>query len=265
VGLIEGGGSLSYSKVAKQGDSLYIYDGSLQGFYTAIYDVFYSKKRPFLIVSEDNYQPTLNKEITVYTDIEKAQKVRQSIKEKISTYSLKLVETVFIGEYPNKEMIIYDYLFFGYQAGANTHNVLTEPVVSVALTAEKRILYDAHMYTGFVRFSDYDGVLIAKIDCKYFILPFIAPHFTDRFSEENFMIYDENFKAALVYKDKEFDIISVESLELPKESENELGYRQMWKNFYETIAIKERTNLKLRTNLMRKRFWKHMTEMQDEN
>ena len=254
---------MSYKKLVENSDCLYIYDGSLQGFYTVVYDAVYSKKRPISIIQEKKYTKTLYTEITIDTDLEKAQKVRKSINQKISKRSLNLVETVFIGEYPNKEMIIFDYLIFGYSAKNNAHNVLSEPVVSEILKAEQRILCDAHMYTGFIRFSDYNGVLISLIDSKYFVLPFIAKHFTDRFCNENFMIYDENFKVALVYKDKEFDMISVDELELPQKTEEEIKYSLLWKTFYDTIAIEERINPKLRMNNVRKRYWKHMTEMQN--
>jgi hypothetical protein len=40
--------------------------------------------------------------------------------------------------------------------------------------------------------------------------------------------------------------------------------QRLWKNFYDTIAIKERFNPKCRMNFMPKRVWANLPEMQSE-
>ena len=47
--------------------------------------------------------------------------------------------------------------------------------------------------------------------------------------------------------------------------EREANYRLLWKRFYDSIAIKERENPRLRMNNMPKRYWNTMTEFQDES
>ena len=47
--------------------------------------------------------------------------------------------------------------------------------------------------------------------------------------------------------------------------EKEANYRLLWKRFYDTIAIKERENPKLRQTHMPKRYWNTMTEFQGED
>ena len=47
-------------------------------------------------------------------------------------------------------------------------------------------------------------------------------------------------------------------------NETEAAYRLLWKRFYDTVAIRERENPKLRMTHMPKRYWSTMTEFQDD-
>lgn len=66
-----------------------------------------------------------------------------------------------------------------------------------------------------------------------------------------------------MYQDKQQKIIPLENIEFPEADETELGYRKLWKQFYNTIAIEARYNPKCRMTHMPKRYWENMTEMQD--
>ena len=91
----------------------------------------------------------------------------------------------------------------------------------------------------------------------------MAHHFTQRFANQNFMIYDSANKQALLYNQKQATIIRAENIELPEIDDNEIDMQKLWKLFYDTIAIKERCNPKCRMNFMPKRTWDLLSEMQD--
>ena len=76
------------------------------------------------------------------------------------------------------------------------------------------------------------------------------------------MIYDKTHGAALIYQPYEAHIFPVAGLELPQGKEVRQEYRQLWKQYYKTIAIKERENPRCRMGHMPKRFWNHMLEME---
>jgi probable DNA metabolism protein len=48
---------------------------------------------------------------------------------------------------------------------------------------------------------------------------------------------------------------------LPDKANEELDYQRLWRHYFDTIAIKERTNKKCQKNFMPVRYWKHLTEM----
>lgn len=242
---------------------IYHYDGSLAGFFCCVYESFYNKQVPANIIPDYDAELSLFTEKYIETDMDKAQKVRNSIPEKISADALELIENVFLSCLKQKEMAMLRFLFLAYKEGAKTLGMLGNPDVSVLLKAQKHLLGEAHLLLGFVRFSDYNGKLVSIITPKNFILPFIAEHFVSRFSNEDFMIYDKTNKMALIYENKEKHLVPLENIDFLKAEDTEKQYRALWKQFYNTIAIEGRYNPKCRMRHMPKRYWENMTEMKE--
>lgn len=244
-------------------DIIYIYDGSLAGFYCCVYDSVYSKKMPSAIIPEYEAEPSLHTEKYIETESVKAVKVRNSITEKISPDALELVENVFLSCMKEKELAILRFLTTGYAEGAKVADMLGHKDVAPLLDAQKHLMGEQHLLKGFIRFSDYGGKLVSEITPKNYILPFIEGHFIARYPKEDFMIYDKTHNIALVYQKRKKSYIQLDGIELPEASETEERYRELWKRFYNTIAIEERYNPKCRMSHIPKRYWENMTEMKE--
>ena len=242
---------------------VYRYDGSLAGFFCCVYESFYLKEMPSAIKPERDAQPTLLYTKTITTDQAIATRVRDSIPSKISEDALDLIENVFFSCLKQKELYMLRFLLLAYREGTKTLEMLGHPDVVPLLDAEKHLFKEAHLLKGFVRFSDYGGVLASCITPKNFILPFIANHFCSRFPEEEFIIFDKNHKAALIHQGRRREIISLDELPFPEADEAEERYRALWKNFYHTIAIEARYNPRCRMTHLPKRYWENMTEMRE--
>lgn len=251
------------SIVASPCDVIYVYDGSLDGFFCCVYESIYKRQMPYSIVPESLLEPSLIRQIYIDTDGVKAQKVRQSVPYRICPRALELIESVFLSCLPEKELAMLRFLILGYNQGKKAAYMLGHPDVAPLLKAEQQIGHEAHLLTGFVRFSDYDGFLASTISPKNFVLPLLVKHFTIRYSCENFIIYDDVHKAALIYENKNAKIIPLEHIEFPAVSQEEEKYRSLWKQFYNTIAIQARENSRCRMTHMPKRYWHNMTEVKD--
>ena len=112
----------------------------------------------------------------------------------------------------------------------------------------------------FVRFSERHGVLVATIDPKNCVLPFMAEHFAIRLRSERFLIHDRTHDLVLAGDQGRTRIVPAGELLVPAADREEEMYAAMWKMYYDTIAIEQRENLKLRMTHMPKRYWKNMTE-----
>ena len=249
--------------LAAPADVIYTYDGSFDGFLCCVFESVYSREIPYDIFPESDAPLTLMDTKHIGTDHTKAARVHASIPKKLSKQSLSLISTVFLSCLPQKELKILDFLLHGYNEGGKLLNKLGDPVVAPLLAAERHLLGEAHLLKGFIRFSDIGDALVSTITPKNYILPFLAKHFTLRYDNENFMIFDKTHKSALIYQNGKTEIISVDSIELPELSEKEEMYQSLWKQFYNTIAIESRENPRCRMTHMPKRYWENMLEVKD--
>ena len=135
--------------------------------------------------------------------------------------------------------------------------------ISWLLKAHNHLKREKHLYLGIVRFYKANDAYISVITPKNHILPLIGYHFTQRFSNQNFMIYDATNKEALLYYEKQTSIIKADNIILPEMDDEELAMQKLWKLFYDTIAIKERYNPKCRMSFLPKRTWDLLPEMKD--
>lgn len=249
-------------------DIIFVYDGTFYGFLCCVHECVYSKKFPMDIVTHEPI--TLYEVLNIETDSTVAGRVLQSIPKKISGDALDLVKTVFLSCLKQKELHLLKFLLRGYREGGSIVRMLGDPDIAILLKAQRHLHGEAHLLTGFVRFSDYNGALAATITPKNYVLPFIPRHFVLRYNEDDFIIFDKTHKAALVYHKAEGatrrrpEIIKLENIEFPDISEDESNFRALWKRFYDTVAIEARTNPRCRMTHMPKRYWENMPEMQDQ-
>ena len=76
----------------------------------------------------------------------------------------------------------------------------------------------------------------------------------------NFVIHDKNREICFVYNSKEYKLIDSQNIKIPEVSENEKLYQELWKMFFKTIAIKERTNFRCQMQFMPKKYWQDLIE-----
>lgn len=131
----------------------------------------------------------------------------------------------------------------------------------------RRVTRENQHMLGFLRFQELEsGALFAEISPTNNLLELMAPHFADRLSGENWLIYDSARKIACVHQPGKgvlfTDRIPAELLALNTNSAAEPLYQDLWRAFFKAIAIEGRYNPKCQQNLMPKKYWAHMTEMQ---
>ena len=244
-------------------DIVYVYDGSYDGFLCCVHESVYGRELPSEIWREEQAPLTMLETRVVKTDSIAATRVACSIPQHISSRAEELVNNVFLSCLEQKELKILTFLIRGYNEGRRLAYSLGDKDVAPLLAAEKHLLGEAHLLTGFVRFSDVGGALVSTITPKNYVLPFIAKHFLLRYSGEDFMIFDKTNKAALTYQDGKAEIIGVDSIDFPEVTKTETRYQELWKRFYDTVAIESRINPRCRMTHMPKRYWENMLEVRD--
>lgn len=241
---------------------IYRYDGSYDGFLCCVFESFYKKEMPLEIESEENAQTSLYPVRHIETDVKKAERVFLSFSSKISREAEQLLELAFYTCMPHRELAMLRFLQLGYRYGACVCDMHADPAVSALQDAVKHLLGESHQLKGFIRFSVYDGVLVAEMEPKNFVLPLLQDHFCERYRNETFFIQDKTHGCALISQNGKGRIIEAKLLRLPDADEEEQKYRDLWKLFHHTIAIEARKSARRQMSHMQKRYWNHLTEMQ---
>ncbi|MDR1695278.1 MAG: TIGR03915 family putative DNA repair protein [Endomicrobium sp.] len=239
---------------------IYGYDGTFDGFLCCAFESFSRREIPSAIISEKDSQPGLFGQFNIETDFGKSERVKRSVNEKINPDALIFLRDSLCTNLPDKELVMLEFMRLGYKTGSKIMTMLSDNIVN-ALNKAVRFLYnESHHYKGFIRFSEVDGLFVSSIKPKNFVLPYTAPHFAQRMPEEKFIIIDETNKAACVYEKWKLSLFDAKDITMPKTDEKETFYRNLWKTFHETIAIKERFNPKCQNTHLPKRYRDRMTE-----
>lgn len=243
----------------------YLYDGSFEGLLTCVYLHYYNEKADGIFLM-DEYQPNMLKAwVEVETDSNKADIVYEAIKNKISGYDLRRIYKVYRSSAEGKEKIILDYVRFGFIKGSCVSMLHGDPIVFAMQSIEKKVSCEVHRLKGLIRFSELQGgVLYSPIEPDHDIVEFLADHFCDRYKNEPFIIHDMKRSKALVAYKKDWYITDFTEQEIMPLSENEHNYRELWKQYFQNMAICQRINPRCQKNMMPVRYWKHLTEMEDK-
>lgn len=243
----------------------YIYDASFEGFLTCVYASYYQEKATDISTINDYQGSLIEEPVRIITDQEKAMKVYDAIRMKISMADLRRIYRVFNSAVLDKEMAILSYIQLGFKLGDQISLYHTNSVVQKMEEVQHKVGREIERMLGLTRFSGLDGgILYAKIEPEHDVLEFIAGHFSDRLKNEPFILHDAGRGKAIISQGGGWYISGFtesDYQEMPSFIQDENDIRKLWKIYFETIAIKERLNPKCQKNFMPVRYWKNLTEM----
>ena len=248
--------------MSDRGILIFSYDGTFEGFLSAVFDSFAMKVIPSDIVINDDLEPSLLKIHYVETDSEHVKRVETGIREKLGETVLNMVKRAYLFDGEGKEISILLFIKKAFAEGRSVGNRIGDENVNKVYKMCVAVNNEAERFRQFTRFSDSNGALVAVIHPKHFVLPLIKSFFCARIKNEHFMIYDAEHGAALIHTPERTAIIPVENLELPETEDS--FYKNLWKSYYRHIAIASRYNPTCRRAHMPKRFWQYLPEISDE-
>ena len=239
------------------------YDGTFEGLLTVVYDCYYKKLTPDHIQGEKDVEKDfVSQYIYIETQQEKAERVYGAIEEKISPQALKNCYYAYLSHEDTKALTIYYYIRLGFKKGRDVDALLTHKTVAKLQGMVQKVVRERHRMLGLTRFMELEGgSLLAKIQPKYNILSLIAPHFAERLGKERWIIHDEGRDLMVIGTKGKWllrDYIGKGPLKLHKKEEM---FQSLWREFHQSIAIKDRKNVKLQQQFMPKRYWENLTEM----
>jgi probable DNA metabolism protein len=81
-------------------------------------------------------------------------------------------------------------------------------------------------------------------------------------ADQDWIIHDQKRQMAAIYNQQEWKLTPLNKTEL-EFAAREQNYQDLWKEFFDSIAIENRKNSRLQRQNMPKRYWKHLIESPD--
>lgn len=242
-------------------ESTYLYDGTWDGLLTLIFWLFSKRIKPFGIKVEEQYEENL-----LYPAMKPMIASDFSFsKKKVSNNIWRILFLVFLTEESGKELVIYYVLLNAFKYGNEVIFRRNLNCVNKALKYSRKVSHEAHKWKGFLRFSKMKGnIYYAKFHADANILGILTNHFSKRMPNEYFVIHDVSRNLLCFYDKKKVTFCNGEDIQLQTIKVNDEGeMEELWRVFFQTIAIKERKNLRCQQSFMPKKYWQDMLEMED--
>ncbi len=245
--------------------AVYLYDGSFEGFLSAVFDAWYNHKDYFEnIKAIQNTEPAFtDKNIQVQTDSDKVVKVQKWMQNQLLEGTEFRIYEYFLSGDEDRERRIYFYLRACNRLGKWVDSYLMDRDVADFLKAEKRFHKELDRMYQFTRFRLLaENVLFAEIGPDYNVLAGLGSFFLDRMPGQRFIIYDSKRKKAVLSNGTElamFDSFCVESLNEMNSGDN---FETLWKGYLKALTIEERRNYKLQRQMLPMKYRRYMTEFQ---
>lgn len=243
----------------------YIYDGTLEGLFSGIHDLFKMKKKTDCVEllsslpAQIGFLERVNK---VISSEEKATIVLKWIEETFDANAMERVITAFLSDEENFGTLLYKSLKAAYRLKhreALTH--LKNDDIMNFYALYRKVIRLQRLMLGILRFKELEsGIYYAYFEPDYNVLPLMTAHFKERLGDQLWVIHDGKRQQAAFFNGSEVFIQFLADENTLRYSEREGDFQVLWQTYFKQIAIKERHNPKCQRSFLPQKYWKFLIE-----
>jgi probable DNA metabolism protein len=250
---------------------IFIYDKTFEGLLTVIFDAYFRKKFPDMLLADKESLPLFYDEIvTVISDEEKASRVWKALQKKLSKTALTFLSVSWLSEDPQIDMLLFRYIRKVIDSPHSIEMNFGDPDILELSKTWKKVQRESSYIRQFLRFQKTaDDTYFACVEPLYNALPLVTNFLKNRFHDQKWLIYDIKRNYGYYYDTVDITEVMLDNIQWEdgklKEnimSHDEKMFQQLWQQYFKSITIKERINPKLQRQHMPVRFWKYLTEKQ---
>ena len=255
--------------------TVYTFDGTMDGLLTAVFDAFALHEQPEQLLKTGDALPLFcDHTYHVTSDDEKAQRVWTGLEKHLPREAMKLIYVSWLSELPELPTPLFQYICKVFRQGDISKHFADPDVLTVTNIA-RRVLHEQLRMKQFIRFQKAnDGTYLAVVSPDHNVLPLVTDHFSDRFNDQPWLIYDArrhygfNYDGhsviRITFEDEAAVPFNLANGKLNDEvlSSDDQLLQNLWRTYFKAICIKERMNPRKQLSDMPHRYWKYMTEKQ---
>ncbi len=249
---------------------LFRYDKTFEGLLCALFDAYAGRAFPDALAGPDEPGPMFTERVhQVVTQREKSDRVWRGLERKLPREVRNMLMHVWMSEEAGSDLLLLRYMRRVFDSPQGIATDFTDGDVLEARKIAQKVGKEALYIIQFVRFCKAgDGTYFAPVSPRHNALPFALAHFSDRFADQRWMIYDIRRRYGYYY-----DLETVSEVTLLDDAnfpdgklderlmaEDEKRFQELWRGYFKSMAIRERINPKLHRQHMPRRFWKYLTE-----
>lgn len=240
------------------------YDGTFLGFLTIVHRAFSKKQFPAVILTPETAVESLFFSEQIETDTKLAEKIFARLDQRLRKDNFQFIQDGFNSSLTEKEVCLLDALEIALQSRDSLANFIGHPSILALQKSIKSLYGEAHLFTGFVRFEFVGELLFSKIRPKHFSLPYICPHFAERYPLQTMLIYDETHRLLAIIENSKVSLL--QDVDCPEFDMNvgEDKIQKQWLTFLEAVTIKERINPRVQMSHLPLRFRGNMVDFQSK-
>ncbi|UOQ97245.1 TIGR03915 family putative DNA repair protein [Hymenobacter sp. 5317J-9] len=250
----------------------YTYDGTFEGLLTVLFTIYDSRAAPNSIQPEAAVQGGLfAAPAPTETSEALAARVWDGLVNSMDAEARTRLYHVFLSEDADREMLVFRYVDLALRSPQDIAENYANADVRRVQRLAQQMFREKHRMEAFVRFEKtQDELFHATIEPDMDVLPLIAAHFTKRYADQRWLIYDRRRHYGLYYDLTRTDVVQFESATAPRGTglsatvldEREPLFKVLWQAYFDHVNIPERKNLKLHRRHMPLRYWKYLSEKQ---
>lgn len=252
---------------------VYVFDGSLEGLLTAIFEFYERKPGKVRLVARQHFEPVLLGEtLDVVSNEVKARRVWEGLRKKIGSHWLRRFYTVFLSEDAQIFQQLFEFARYIFDSEKGAEQNFGHPAVMAIAQMERSVSRERHRMKAFIRFQKTaDGIFYAPVEPDFNVLPLISEFFKNRYADQRWIIYDLKRNYGLYYDLNVVEEITLEQtpeLKSPFLAQDLLNgkeqlYGLLWNDYFKSTNIPARKNMKLHVRQVPRRYWKYLTEKID--
>ena len=193
--------------------NIFIYDYTFEGLLTCIFDAYFRKTFPDLLLKEGEPLPLFYDEtFHVSTDERKAMRVWRGLEKKISHHALSALTYCWLSELPEVDKRLFRYIRKAIDSPRSIETNFADADVLELSKIYKKVDGERVHLMQFVRFQKAaDGTFFAAVEPQFNALPLAVEHFKDRFADQPWLIYDVKRQYGYYYDLKEMKEVTFEN------------------------------------------------------
>lgn len=239
---------------------IYLFDGTKEGLLCCLFESFTKKEKPILVTS-NCVQPSFTTSVkTILTKEENSKRVENGLRKCGSITLLNKLFYVLRSCDEHKETIIFNVAYKCLEQRKNVTMNFADADVVLFCDLYKKIKTEVHRFKGFLRFQETEsGALFSSFEPDNDVCDLLAPHFVERFGCP-FIIFDLKRKKACLSDGKQIYLGKTDKPFTVFLSNKEKELVNLWQEYYQSVNILERKNLKQTYAYMPKRYFKNLPE-----